>query len=152
MCIGREENCCPLKRGSRFAAGFAPVEGCLKEAGEIIQAGLTGKAVVEIGELIMLRRDAEQRRKESIESSGLDESGVELGEAVTEKKSMWRKSKMEKEKEKSVDKADKALVEWLQKGNVVYKSVGLGLMDVVVGSDLVRLADERGVGTKIENF
>jgi hypothetical protein len=28
----------------------------------------------------------------------------------------------------------------------------LGLMDVVVGMDLVRLADERGIGTRIENF
>lgn len=133
------------------------VESCLKEAGEIIQAGLTGNQVVEIGELIMLRRDAEQRRRESLES-GLDASGVELGDAGPEKKSKWRIGKgdkdkeKEEEKEKGVDKADKALAEWLQKGNVVYKSVGLGLMDVVVGSELVRLADERGVGTRIENF
>ena len=62
------------------------------------------------------------------------------------------KGDKDKEKEKGVDKADKALAEWLQKGNVVYKSVGLGLMDVVVGSELVRLADGRGVGTRIENF
>ena len=43
-------------------------------------------------------------------------------------------------------------MEWLRRGNVIYKSVGMGLMDVVVGSDLVRLADERGIGTSIPNF
>ena len=50
------------------------------------------------------------------------------------------------------DKEHESLMEWLQKGNVIYKSVGLGLMDAVVGSDLVRLADERGIGTRIDNF
>jgi ornithine cyclodeaminase/alanine dehydrogenase-like protein (mu-crystallin family) len=121
------------------------VEACLKEAGEIIQAGLTGHEVVEIGELVMLRRDAERRRSECLarkSSEGLDERGVELGECAQRKKRKGRKS----------DDDDGGLMEWLQKGNVIYKSVGLGLMDVVVGSDLVRLADERGVGTKIEDF
>jgi len=44
------------------------------------------------------------------------------------------------------------LRDWLEKGNVVYKSVGLGLMDIVVGGDLVRLADSMGVGTRIARF
>jgi ornithine cyclodeaminase/alanine dehydrogenase-like protein (mu-crystallin family) len=107
------------------------VEACLKEAGEIVQAGLTGREVVEIGELIMLRRDAEARRKKGGEEE-FDEGGVEIGGAL--------------------EKQDKGLMEWLQKGNVVYKSVGLGLMDVVVGRELVRLADEWGIGVRIENF
>lgn len=124
------------------------VEACLKEAGEIIQAGLTGQEVVEIGELVMLRRDAERRRQEcharkSME--GLDERGVELGECEQRKKK-------KKKSGKDDGMGDGGLMEWLQKGNVIYKSVGLGLMDVVVGSDLVRLADERGVGTRIDNF
>lgn len=130
------------------------VEACLKEAGEVIQAGLTGREVVEIGELIMLRKDAEQRRleanhrRESAESDGLklDTGGVELGEA---KKVKGHKKKPDGEEG---SKEEKGLMEWLQKGNVIYKSVGLGLMDVVVGTDLVRLADERGVGTRIDNF
>lgn len=119
------------------------VEACLKEAGEIIQAGISGREVVEIGELIMLKKDAEQRRLEAQSQSDheLDSSGVELGEA--------KKVKGQKREE---DKADRGLMEWLQKGNVIYKSVGLGLMDVVVGSELVRLADDRMVGTRIENF
>ncbi|KAF2243686.1 NAD(P)-binding protein [Trematosphaeria pertusa] len=128
------------------------VEACLKEAGEIIQAGLTGHEVVEIGELVMLRRDAERRRmecqaKKSME--GLDEGGVELGECEQRKKKKRKSGGVVKEQE---DVADKGLMEWLQRGNVIFKCVGMGLMDVVVGTDLVRLADERGVGTRVENF
>lgn len=125
------------------------VEACLKEAGEIIQAGLTGNEVVEIGELIMLRRDAERKRQECLvrkSIEGLDDTGVEIGECEQ------RKKKRKGKKEKEDDGGDGGLFEWLQKGNVIYKSVGLGLMDVVVGSELVALADNRGIGTKIENF
>jgi ornithine cyclodeaminase/alanine dehydrogenase-like protein (mu-crystallin family) len=109
------------------------VESCLRDAGELIQAGLGGREVVELGELVMLKRDAEKRRQER--SSSLDSEGVEIGG-----------------KKGSTDHMDKSLHEWLCRGNVIYKSVGLGLMDVTVGGDLVRLADERGVGTRIENF
>ncbi|KAF2793877.1 NAD(P)-binding protein [Melanomma pulvis-pyrius CBS 109.77] len=119
------------------------VEACLKEAGEVIQAGLGGHEVVEIGELLMLKKEADKQRKESLESEGMDRSGVELGEA--------KKVKGQK-KQKEPDAGDGGMMEWLQKGNVIYKSVGLGLMDVQVGMDLVRLADDRGIGTRIENF
>jgi len=47
---------------------------------------------------------------------------------------------------------EKGLIEWLTKGNVIYKSVGLGLMDLVVGAEVVRLGRERGVGTVIPEF
>ncbi|KAF2449453.1 NAD(P)-binding protein [Karstenula rhodostoma CBS 690.94] len=126
------------------------VEACLKEAGEVIQAGLTGNEVVEIGELIMLRRDADRKRQECVarKSMGsLDDMGVEIGECEQRKK---KKRKGRKVKEEYA--GDEGLMEWLQKGNVIYKSVGLGLMDVVVGSELVSLADSRGVGTRINNF
>lgn len=130
------------------------VEACLKEAGEIIQAKLGPNEVVEIGELVMLKRDAERRRAECRarkSEEGLDEDGVELGECEQSKKK--RQSTKEKDSEgDGEDKAHRSLMEWLQRGNVIYKSVGLGLMDVVVGMDLVRLADERGIGTRIENF
>lgn len=124
------------------------VEACLKEAGEVIQAGLTGHEVVEIGELIMLRRDADRKRQESAarkSMDGLDNTGVEIGECEERKKK--RKAKNEDE-----DAADRGMMMWLQKGNVIYKSVGLGLMDVVVGSELVALADGRGIGTRIDDF
>jgi len=49
-------------------------------------------------------------------------------------------------------KKDDHLAQWLQQGNVIYKSVGLGLMDLTVGLDVVNLARERGIGTHIEGF
>ncbi|KAF7875089.1 hypothetical protein EAF04_002261 [Stromatinia cepivora] len=54
-------------------------------------------------------------------------------------------------KEVQTEKKD-AMSRWLRNGNVIYKSVGLGLMDLVVGAELVRLARERGVGVCVEKF
>lgn len=41
---------------------------------------------------------------------------------------------------------------WLQAGNVIYKSVGLGLMDLTVGMRVVVFAKQKGVGTHVEGF
>ena len=91
------------------------LESCMKEAGEIIQAKLKPDNLVEIGELIMVKRAAMKE--------------IDLG-----------------------GPGEKALVDWLVRGNVIYKSVGLGLMDLVVGGDLVMLARERNFGTTIADF
>jgi hypothetical protein len=61
--------------------------------------------------------------------------------------SSLKKPKVEQEQEK-----DHRMCSWLSTGNVIYKSVGMGLMDVVVGGDLVRIARERGVGVNIPDF
>lgn len=53
---------------------------------------------------------------------------------------------------KEGEEVDKGLVGWLQKGNVVFKSVGLGLTDLVVGEDIIKLARKRQVGTMITDF
>lgn len=55
----------------------------------------------------------------------------------------------EKDKEKQ---KDDGLSRWLRDGTVVYKSVGVGLMDLVVGTELVEIAKEKNVGTQIEGF
>jgi len=47
---------------------------------------------------------------------------------------------------------DDHLARWLQYGNVIYKSVGLGLMDLTVGMHLIQFAKEKGVGSHIEGF
>lgn len=88
---------------------------CMKEAGEIIQAGLTPEQLVEVGELLMVKKAA----LKEVERGGDGEKGMK---------------------------------DWIERGNVIYKSVGLGLMDVCVGEDICRLARERGIGTVIENF
>jgi ornithine cyclodeaminase/alanine dehydrogenase-like protein (mu-crystallin family) len=100
------------------------VSGCLREAGEVIQAKLTPDQVVELGELLMLKREAE---RQSAKGEKQMEEGCNLQQ-------------------------DKGLKEWLTKGNVIFKCVGIGLMDVVVGNELVRMARARGIGTTIENF
>ncbi|KIX04228.1 uncharacterized protein Z518_07782 [Rhinocladiella mackenziei CBS 650.93] len=91
------------------------LESCLKEAGEIIQAKLKPEHLVEIGELMMIKKATTRE----IELGGPGEQG---------------------------------LLDWLTKGNVMYKSVGMGLMDLVVAGDLIRLAMERGVGVTIQEF
>lgn len=99
------------------------VSGCLQEAGEIIQAKLTPDQIVELGELLMLKKEAEKRCAKGEKA----EQGANLQD-------------------------DKGLKEWLTRGNVIFKCVGIGLMDVVVGNELVRMARQRGIGTTIENF
>ena len=101
------------------------VTGCLKEAGEVIQAKLLPDQVVELGELFMLKKEAIRR---------MEEQGVKVPEGGC------------------FFQDNSGLKEWLTRGNVIYKSVGLGLMDVVVGNGLVEFARSRGVGTTIENF
>jgi ornithine cyclodeaminase/alanine dehydrogenase-like protein (mu-crystallin family) len=44
------------------------------------------------------------------------------------------------------------LNQWLERGFVIYKSVGMGVMDLAIGQDLLRLAESLNVGTRIENF
>ncbi len=91
------------------------LEACMKEAGEVKQAGLSPQQLVEIGELLMVKKAS----MKEIEEGGEGEVGLKR---------------------------------WLQAGNVIYKSVGLGLMDICVGEDLVMLARERGFGTMVEGF
>ncbi|KAF2136747.1 uncharacterized protein K452DRAFT_291903 [Aplosporella prunicola CBS 121167] len=134
------------------------LEACLRDAGEVVQARLDANEVVELGELVMLKRDAEKRRLEqerqrtqhrrqasgaSVASahshkSGDSGVGVEVNDSAATPKGS--------------EQHDGGLRDWLERGNVIYKSVGLGLMDVVVGGELVGLADRRGYGTQIENF
>nr|POE74738.1 uncharacterized protein CFP56_37269 [Quercus suber] len=97
------------------------VSGCLKEAGEVIQAQLRPDQIVELGELFMLRREAEKR------AAAPADKGCQLQDNA-------------------------GLKDWLTKGNVIYKSVGLGLMDVVVGNELLRIASERRIGTTVPDF
>ncbi|KAH8428004.1 putative proline utilization protein PrnX-like [Aspergillus melleus] len=87
------------------------LDAALKEAGEIIQAEIKPKQVVELGEILMVRQGMPQEDDDS-----------------------------------------KSLSDWVQRGNVIFKSVGMGLMDLVTGGDLVRVARERQVGTTVEEF
>lgn len=174
--------------------------GCLKEAGEIIQSGLSPNQLVEVGELVMLEGqlagdssddhdvdadgkqidlDGLRRELSDISSSGegsmhaVMREGSDLSRASTEstgRKSMdsSRSSKSSRKSlgpgsignkirslsmdNRKVKSKDDAMATWLGEGNVVYKCVGMGLMDLVVGGGLITLAREKGVGTTIPNF
>ncbi|KAI1200203.1 UbiD family decarboxylase [Nemania serpens] len=185
------------------------LSGALKEAGEIIDAGLEPKQLVELGELTMIKRAVEEvdssqtstdtnSLSESIEQldlssqssamsavfgststgstendSGISkrssspsprhvsrDSGGSTGRAASpsgfhlpsfrhHKRTASQRSSADK---KELQKHDDHLSRWLSSGNVIYKSVGLGLMDLVVGFELIKLANTKGVGSCVDNF
>ncbi|RKF57881.1 Uncharacterized protein GcM3_185039 [Golovinomyces cichoracearum] len=53
---------------------------------------------------------------------------------------------------KTQNDLENKLSRWLSGGNVIYKSVGIGLMDLVSGINIVRLAIEKGIGTTVSDF
>ncbi|OAA68043.1 ornithine cyclodeaminase [Niveomyces insectorum RCEF 264] len=177
------------------------LDGALKEAGEIYEAGLTPRHLVELGELVMLSRialqDDDDNGSEDTSSTstlsvpstefdnlslsgttasamssvyGQDGEGAETGRSRSRPSSPSRKSSaaallgnlapsghyhrrssshtsLEQRKKKENHSA-----RWLQRGNVIYKSVGLGLMDLAVGLHLIEFARQKGVGTYIDGF
>ncbi|CAJ2505072.1 Uu.00g124660.m01.CDS01 [Anthostomella pinea] len=182
------------------------LDGALKEAGEIIDAELEPKQLVELGELVMIHKLREDEDSATDGSSAISNSFDKLdlsssgpGPAMSTvfggnnsstdasshpKRSSSRSPSRPKSsssrkgsfhlpslrrgsassqgssadnhrphKDKAQQqKRDDHLARWLSSGNVIYKSVGLGLVDLVVGLEVVRLARERGVGSHVENF
>lgn len=47
---------------------------------------------------------------------------------------------------------DETRTRWLRGGNVIFKCVGLGLMDLVISAHLIDLAEELGLGTQVKGF
>lgn len=45
-----------------------------------------------------------------------------------------------------------ARAEWLKSGFVIYKSVGVGVMDIAVGRQLLQLAKTKGIGMTLKTF
>lgn len=56
------------------------------------------------------------------------------------------------ERNKNKREQEDHLCRWLQAGNVIYKSVGLGLMDLTVGMKMIELAKQKQIGTCITGF
>lgn len=83
---------------------------------------------------------------ELIQADVKPHQAIELGELL-----MIRDSSLQEQSKQATDDS-KSLREWLQRGNVIYKSVGLGLMDLVTGGDLIQLARERNLGTTVDEF
>lgn len=100
------------------------IAGCMKEAGEVIQSKLKPDQLVELGELFMLKKEAERRHAAKGETT---EKGGNMQD-------------------------DSGLRDWLTKGNVIYKCVGHGLMDLVVSTELIKEARHRKIGVTIDDF
>ncbi|KAI1387750.1 ornithine cyclodeaminase [Hypoxylon trugodes] len=176
------------------------LDGALKEAGEIIDAGLEPKQLVELGELVMIHRLAKEEDEslasQSSETSSVSESfdrsdpastgtamstvyGSESGNSGSGSKRSSSRSPSRRgssggfslpfhhrrsssrgvvsddrqpKQQPQQSGQDNHLARWLTAGNVIYKSVGLGLMDLVVGFEIIRLAKEKGVGSTVEGF
>ncbi|KAI8960446.1 NAD(P)-binding protein [Daldinia sp. FL1419] len=171
------------------------LDGALKEAGEIMEAGLQPTQLVELGELVMIHRLAKEEEEalvsqsptevssinESVEKLDLGSSGSAMstvfgsesgssapgdgGKRSSSRSPSRRGSSFSlplhhrrSSSQGTVDESHKRqsgrdnLARWLSVGNVIYKSVGLGLMDLVVGFEVVRLAKERGLGSYVEGF
>jgi ornithine cyclodeaminase/alanine dehydrogenase-like protein (mu-crystallin family) len=82
------------------------IEGCLKEAGELVKAGVPVERMLEVGALLQ-----EKATNDSEELSA-----------------------------------------WLQEGFVIYKSVGVGVMDLAIGRHLLSVAATRDIGLRDDNF
>ncbi|KFA63603.1 hypothetical protein S40285_04145 [Stachybotrys chlorohalonatus IBT 40285] len=158
------------------------LQGALKEAGEIISANIHPSALVELGELVMLHRlaveesDAETNSISRASTDEIDKADLTherpamatvygdkeprasspAGSASSEgQKSGFRipfRRSSHGSSESDRKKKEDGLSTWLRDGTVVYKSVGLGLMDLVVGSHLIKFANEKQVGTRIPGF
>ncbi|GAP87080.1 putative family decarboxylase [Rosellinia necatrix] len=188
------------------------LNGVLDDAGEIIDAGLEPKQLVELGELIMIKRfgkvngvpshsnspssaatgsvsesiekldltsspstamstvfgtesagdDSASSKRSSSHSPSRAKRGGSTGEIQLDSPSGFRFPSLRHHKrtvseqssweEKQLQKHEDHLTNWFTSGNVIYKSVGFGLMDLVVGFEVVKLANAKGVGSQIENF
>ncbi|CAM1506416.1 Fc.00g060570.m01.CDS01 [Cosmosporella sp. VM-42] len=158
------------------------LEGVLKEAGEIISAKIGPHQLVELGELVMLHRLAlEESESEMSSQASFASSDIDVNDRTPSMSSVFNSgsnnsnsrstsptgsnasggkfqvpfhfrknsgSSLDSEKKKKED----SLARWLRDGNVIYKSVGLGIMDLVVGMHLIKVANEKGVGTQVEGF
>ncbi|KYK55050.1 NAD-binding domain protein [Drechmeria coniospora] len=157
------------------------LDGVLKEAGEIISAKIGPNSLVELGELVMLHRLSVEESETNTPGSQtpispdavsldfsdkLSMSSVygdgpqrpespsgSLSSGHSRKPSIPLPFRTSSNSSSDTDKKkEDSLARWLRDGTVVYKSVGLGLMDLVVGMHLVQIANEKRLGTRIEGF
>ena len=137
--------------------------------------------IFRLGELVMLHRQCQEDSETESSTTGSQTPDLDIsnqapsmssvysdksyskGESPTESGSTERKSSFHlpfrkgsaKSSSNASDqekKKEDGLVRWLRHGTVIYKSVGLGLMDLVVGMRLVEIAKQKQIGTQIEDF
>ncbi|KAL6352839.1 hypothetical protein LRP88_13312 [Fusarium phalaenopsidis] len=127
------------------------IKGVLKEAGEIIAAKIGPHQLVETRHASSF--DHGRSSISTVFGSDAPSSASSVSSDPRKSGSIFHfrkgsNSSLDNEKGKKEDH----LVRWLRDGTVIYKSVGLGLMDLVVGMHLVEVANEKHIGTRIEGF
>ncbi|KAK2627317.1 hypothetical protein QTJ16_003283 [Diplocarpon rosae] len=168
---------------------------CLKEAGELVQAGVRSDRTVELGKLVTLNQmhphDDDSPIEDNPQSSPNDlsispdgvrsmpktfgDSSIEMPGSPTPRspprkssftlnrkpsfslRSRSRGGSMSSQNGNIWGRKDQTVEQdqmsrWLSSGNVIYKSVGMGLMDLVVGGEVVKLARKRNIGTTLRDF
>ncbi|KAM3438151.1 hypothetical protein MY4824_003394 [Beauveria thailandica] len=156
------------------------LEGVLKEAGEIISAQIPATHLVELGELVMLHKlrveesEAEASASDAtseFERTDTTDSGSAMSSIYASQPSRpaspasstssnhkstfhlpFRSKSGSSADQSEKKKKEDHMVRWLRDGTVVYKSVGLGLMDLVIGTHLINVASRKNIGTRIEGF
>ncbi|KAK0628993.1 hypothetical protein B0T17DRAFT_524319 [Bombardia bombarda] len=79
-------------------------------------------------------------------------SASQTSVATTSSSTADNASSISKKKQHQKDADRDHMARWLQAGNVIYKSVGLGIMDLTVGLAVIAHAKEKGVGSHVEGF
>lgn len=79
----------------------------------------------------------------------LEEAG-ELVAAGISREQMLEVGQIHTDMEQQSSSADRQ--GWLRSGFVIYKSVGVGIMDIVIGEFLINLAKERNIGCTLPTF
>ena len=129
------------------------IEGAFKEAGELIASGIESENVVELGELVMLvSKDGGLRHSHSHKHSHKHSAPGGDRRSRDRVRSGSRSRSRTRSAGKEWPSGDRGMAAWLESGLLIFKGVGMGLMDVVVGMEIVRLAEERGVGTTVHDF
>lgn len=94
----------PSYKGGAIAVDS--IEGCSKEAGELVKAEVPVDRILEVGKILHQQSAS----------------------------------------------PDNEVSQWLQNGFVIYKSVGIGVMDIATGQHLLRVAESQGLGLQLPDF
>ena len=131
----------------------------LTETGELTRAGIYHEDIFEIGDILMIdaqflhARDSYGKGDEEATRAETDDNPSLCLKSSRLTVHLQQESDIPKATVGGLERTIGAQVnKWLGKGDVIYKSVGLGLMDLCVGTELLRLARKRGVGTSFTEF
>ncbi|EPE10153.1 ornithine cyclodeaminase mu-crystallin family protein [Ophiostoma piceae UAMH 11346] len=94
------------------------------------------------GVILVDSRDACAAEAGELVNAGIPESHIlETGELLKLQEDMAENAKKQS-----------YLTQWLARGNVIYKSVGIGIMDLCIGRALLKMGADKSIGTTIPSF